>query len=129
MLTASELAWCAGFIGLGCRLSSCHPGPLGSGSLCPPSDIDNVGVHALAQGAWSASMALLDGKQPCQSPEQAALENIQRWLDKMASKANAEHANTSVASSLALGTGGKPPPMAAPHWAPDAEDEMAKQKK
>ena len=43
-----------------------------------------------------------------------------------------------VASSSAPGTGGRvaseavliagPPPMAAPDWAPDAEDEMAKQK-
>ena len=73
------------------------PGPLGSGSLRPPSDIHKVGMQALAQGAWSASMALLDGKQPCQSPEQAALENTQRWLDEAASKAKAEHANTSLA--------------------------------
>ena len=68
------------------------PGPLGSGSLRPPSDIHKVGMQALAQGAWSASMALLDGKQPCQSPEQAALENTQRWLDEAASKAKAERA-------------------------------------
>ena len=55
-------------------------------------------------------MALLDGKQPCQSPEQAALENTQRWLDEAASKAKAEHANTSlagVARSSAPGTGGR----------------------
>ena len=129
------------------------PGPLGSGSLRPPSDIHKV---------------------PCQSAEQAALENTQRWLDEVASKAKAEHANTSlagvassslqarisaldamikgrqaakieespmagtVASSSAPGTGGRvaseavliagPPPMAAPDWAPDAEDEVAKQK-
>ena len=119
------------------------------------------------------------------------MENTQRLLDEVASKAKAEHANTSlagvasgsmqagisalhamrlevkelkaalepeelaeqgrqaakkeespmagtVASSSAPGTGGRvaseavliagPPPMAAPDWAPDAEDEMAKQK-
>lgn len=78
------------------------PGPLGSGSLRPPSDIHKVGMQALAQGAWSASMALLDGKQPCQSPEQAALENTQRWLDEAASKAKAEHARISALHAMRL---------------------------
>ena len=57
----------------GTSLGAFPLGLLGSGFLRPPSDIHNVGRQALAQGAWSASMALLNDRQPRECPEQAAL--------------------------------------------------------
>ena len=68
-----------------------------SGSSPQPSDVHKVTMQAKAQGAGSANMALLEGKQPCQSPGQAALESVKRQLDEAATEAKAAHANTSVA--------------------------------
>ena len=54
-------------------------------------------MQALVQGAWSASMAMLEGKKPSQSPEEIARQTTQQWLDECASVAKAEHAKASPA--------------------------------
>ena len=77
---------------------------------------------------------------PRESPGQSDVrvpEELAEQGRQAAKKEESPMAGT-VASSSAPGTGGRvaseavliagPPPMAAPDWAPDAEDEMAKQK-
>ena len=73
-------------------------GSSASGTLKVPlgTATPKVGMQALAQGAWSANMALLDGKKPSDSPEQTALQSTQQATPS-AAKAAAELANASAA--------------------------------
>ena len=66
----------------------------GALSLPPGSEGSQVRVQALVQGAWSASMAMLQGK----SPEQTELLKMKQWLDEMAAAAKAEATPAEVAA-------------------------------
>ena len=71
-------------------------GSSGSGALSLPPG-DKVQMQALAQGAWSASMAMLQGK----SLEQTELLNMKQWLDEVAAAAKAEASSAKPEASPA----------------------------